>query len=170
MLTEIENVIGHRNLSMSCGADPMICTAPKGQGVSLRIKFDGHRWMKGKLEKRVVGSKNHAWQVNFDDGTCRDDIWFGNTRMFAIFEESAYGEQVEVLVQGSSWLQGTLITLINGDGFFGIDFEDGDWTEDVEIFSPFFRYKDAEKEESRQKARKKHEEAERAQEGAFDAA
>jgi hypothetical protein len=128
-----------------------------GEGVRLRIKFKDEKWSKGRLIERVVGSKTSAWKVDFDDGTSRDDICFGNEDMFAAFEASAYGESVEVLCPGNIWYQGTLVTLIKGDNLFGIDFADGDWVEDMETFSPFFRYTDAHKERLRQKQKKEHE-------------
>lgn len=134
---------------MSWAVREMVCLAAPGEGVMLRVKFNGGLWSRGTLIERVKDSLNSEWKVEFDDGTSREDIVFGNNDMFTVFEESAYGDEVQILCPDEVWHNGTLVTLINGDGLFGVEFEDGDWVEDIKIHSKYLRFRDQVKEAKR---------------------
>jgi hypothetical protein len=126
---------------------------PHDPRVNLRVKFDGGRWQKGKLVERVTKTNDFVeWKVVFDDGTVRDDICFSNSEMFTVFEEKAYGSSVEIMCADENWYKGRLVTLLKGDGLFGVEFDDGDWVEDVKISSKYLRYTDDIQEAKRQKA------------------
>jgi hypothetical protein len=129
----------------------LLDAVPSGEGVKLRLKIGANAWQKGRLVERIQDSKNFEWKVLFEDGTIRDDIRLGDNRLFTVFEQSAYGEEVQIFCTDEAWHDGILVTLIKGDGVYGVEFQDGDWVEDITLFSSYLRFKDGGKEEERER-------------------
>jgi hypothetical protein len=129
----------------------LLDAVPSGEGVKLRLKIGANAWQKGRLVERIQNSKNFEWKVLFEDGTTREDIRLGDNKLFTVFEQSAYGEEVKIFCTDEAWHDGILVTLIKGDGVYGVEFQDGGWVEDITLFSSYLRFKDAGKEEERKR-------------------
>jgi hypothetical protein len=121
--------------------------------VNVRVKFDGGSWRAGKLRERMsVTDHKVLWKIVFADGSVQDDIDFGSGEMAFQFEASAYGEEVKMFCAAKEeWRTGYLVTLIKGDGLFGVEFDTGEWVENVRIHSSYIRYTDPLKEADRKK-------------------
>ena len=118
---------------------------PTGMEAVLEVRFADGVWRRGRLVKRVAGTKPTRWKVQYDDGETRADIR-GSKELPLRFD--AYGSTVEVRVDGA-WFRGRLVELVRVGELWGVAFDDGDWAEDVRLGSPDVRFVFAGRAESR---------------------
>jgi hypothetical protein len=111
-------------------------------------------WYRGRLVKRIPGTKPPLWRVRFDDGEVRDDICLNSTHTPVRFDAMAYHTVVEVLYDGPLH-SGRLVKLTKGSVVCGVAFEDDDWAEDVRLGDTDVRYISARAGEEAQAGRKR---------------
>jgi DNA-directed RNA polymerase subunit RPC12/RpoP len=108
-------------------------------GATLEVLFADGVWYRGRLLARVPRTDPPRWRVHFEDGETREDILLASSYSPVRFDASAYGARVEVRF-GGEWYRGRLVELLRGSEAWGVEFDDGDWVEDVRLGDPGVRY------------------------------
>jgi hypothetical protein len=82
-------------------------------------------------------SRHHA--VKWQDGRHRDLMNFGKEDTEFVFDDKNLGEKVTVCCHGEVWYPGTIVHITASD-LVAVQFDDGDWVEDVPVVCSYMRY------------------------------
>jgi hypothetical protein len=103
-------------------------------------------WRRGWIVGRVgirEGGGDDKWAVEFDDGAC-ENVLLDSTEYAVRFD--GVGRTVEIFFGGEGWVRGKLVELLREEGgrvHSGVLLEDGEWVDDVDPDSEWFRYAEA---------------------------